>query len=364
MANNKQTKIINKIKYKSGQTTPLGTKKNDEFYTSLQTITEELSNYNKELFCNFSGLSPFDWDLFDEFPEIHGLTLTFNKNGGVDECFLYKGNLQNEPELMDESAIFKYNKAENKFEINGKILSGPRCNFLKAVITFAPEWKIKKWTFSGYNSAIGRGIDAFKYNFDEYDLIITNPPFSLMRLFLDKVVNEKVNLISLTAFINRVNPCVGLKLWKKELYLGYGRHKSIEFENWDLNKMELNIKKKKVACDWITTFDENVYEKHNNGFLTKNYIGEYEKIKSIIMKDNSNPIWIKHVGILPDDYYDWFFSSIGLFDKFNPDDFEWYGTNYKKFFNTTKPERNPCKHKFTNKMVPRFHGILARRRRK
>lgn len=58
----KQKKIINKIKYDSGQTTPLGTKPNDECYTSMQDIINELSLW-KDKFRNKNIICPCDWDI-------------------------------------------------------------------------------------------------------------------------------------------------------------------------------------------------------------------------------------------------------------------------------------------------------------
>ena len=63
----KQNKILNKINFNVGNTSkvPQKAKKNpnDEFYTSLQDIMNELSHYGEHL-RGKDVICPCDWDIF------------------------------------------------------------------------------------------------------------------------------------------------------------------------------------------------------------------------------------------------------------------------------------------------------------
>ena len=46
-------------------------------------------------------------------------------------------------------------------------------------------WKIKSITFSGFDPKTKRGIPFQEQNYDKYDVVITNPPFSKMIEFIN-----------------------------------------------------------------------------------------------------------------------------------------------------------------------------------
>ena len=75
----KQEKVLKKIKHANncGQTTPLGTKPNDECYTSLQDILNEMCYWaDKGKFRGKNIICPCDWDII-KGQDIY--SITFNK---------------------------------------------------------------------------------------------------------------------------------------------------------------------------------------------------------------------------------------------------------------------------------------------
>lgn len=377
----KQNKVLNKINYDSGQKTPSGTISNDECYTPLQSIIDEIKNYPPSYFFKKNGLSPFDWDLFSDHPEIYGIKFRFNENGDVDEVINLTCDENNRacPCEIDTTSIIdiSYDNNTKNFFINNKEVHGPRCNFIKAVLNYSKIWKPKSWTFSGYNPAKLQGIDYKTYDYRDFDIVITNPAFTCIKDFLNKLIQSKANFIILSDFLSRVNPRVGLHLMLKECYLGFNVHNNIPFENWDIQKMIILKKKKIVATDWITSYkdaeEKRVKSPFKSGIKYQIYKDDYPILKTVTMKDGSHPIRLNNFKSLPDDYYGWFFSSIGALDSLDGTNFEWYGTNYTAWHNSN-PDKTPFDlSKFENSKYngkwqvlngkKLFGGIIARRRK-
>ena len=76
----KQEKVLKLIKQESGKTTPLGTIPNDECYTSMQDILNELSQWSHK-FENKNIICPCDWDIVDDEDDIYSLRIDFDDKG-------------------------------------------------------------------------------------------------------------------------------------------------------------------------------------------------------------------------------------------------------------------------------------------
>lgn len=355
----KQNKVVNKIKYDSGQKAPYDTKPNDECYTAMQDIINELSHWvdkfnGKDIIC------PCDWDIVDN-EDIYSLKIDFDENG--DTNMVMSINYME----FEDAANPKSKKLEkDKIE---QFLRDFKCNFVRTFVERAKEWKIKSITASGYNPATRKGVRFQDVDFTKYDICVTNPPFSMYGEFMEKLLNSKIDFIILAPFLNRVNPCVGLPLMLKKCYLGYGRNIHPNFDNpTEKNK----YKKKVVCCDWITTFDDAQKEinksRLRNGFKYKDYKDDYITMENMTMKDGENPIKVGKYTAIPDDYCGWIFCSVGILDVLSHDEFEWYMTNCKGYFNRTNIAANPFNHRASNEMVSNhnlkgFHGIVLRRKK-
>ena len=61
------------------------------------------------------------------------------------------------------------------------------------------------------------------------------------------------------------------------------------------------------------------------------------------------------------------FSSIGVLNELSNDEFEWYITSAKGYFNKENPQANPFAHRVTDTMLTlndkrKYHGIILRRK--
>lgn len=57
--------------------------------------------------------------------------------------------------------------------------------FVKFLLAVKDEWKIKSVDYSSYNIYTGEGVSMFNIDYSKYDICITNPPFSLYNEILD-----------------------------------------------------------------------------------------------------------------------------------------------------------------------------------
>jgi hypothetical protein len=364
----KQKKIINKIKYDSGQTTPLGTKPNDECYISMQDIINELSLW-KDKFRNKNIICPCDWDIFDEEEglNVYSIKIDFENDGIVGHTNVIQSVSYTLFDLEDNNKMQVVKVGEK--EIDSFLRDRVKCNFVRTFVENANEWGIKSITASGYNPANDRGIKFQDVNFRDYDICVTNPPFSLYKEFLTKLIDSKIDFIILAPYLNRVNPSIGVPLMKRECFLGYGRHLNLSFYNPTAKN---KYKTMTVGVDWLTSYDDaqKHYDKRKmkNGFKYEAYKNDYRKMENMTMKDGTNPIRINKYTAIPDDYMGWMFCSIGVLDVLSYDEFEWYLTNAAGYYNTENPEHNPFNHRTFDEMVMAqsyidFSGMNQKERR-
>lgn len=364
----KSQKVLNKIKHSinCGQKTPLGTKPNDECYTSQQDILNEM-NYWAGL-NKFQGkkiICPCDWDII-EGEDIYSITISYDDKFKVTGNDIYK---------LPKITYDLWDEEDKKFvtidlkenEIDDFLKNKLTCNFIRTFTQKARAWGIKSITASGYNPATEKGIKFQDVDYSKYDICCTNPPFSLYREFMKTIIN-KIDFIVLSPFLNRVNPNVGEYLFRREAYLGYGA--GIPDMNFYNPTSENQYKNKVIAVDWITSFPEAQNERNKqkenkkSGVSYELYKDEYPIMKNMIMKDGTCPIKVPTTQI-PDDYMGWMFGSIQFLQLYDLGQFEWYGTSFSGYYNS-HPEINPFKGKWSTELNGKtmFHGIVFRRKQK
>ena len=370
----KQNKVLTKMIYKNGSSQQLQQGKfnpNDEFYTGLNDIHQELNHYGK-YFKSKNIICPCDCDIIAGEP-VYKIVIDFEEVG--EEWFISPTGFIHRVEKLTF-----YTLEDNHYiptiiyedEARDFISENIMCNFIKAIVDIGEDFGVKSITASGFNTKLKEGIKFEEVDYSLYDIVITNPPFSQYRSFMNTIMpfvrkrkgtNKPLDFILLSAFGNRINPCVGLGLMLNEFYLGFGRHKNLSF--YTANK-ENGYKNKVVAVDWITTFNDAQCICNNikkvTGVNYQIYKDDFRVIDTMTMKDGTHPIKIQHKGVIPDDYMGWMQGSVGILSDLNFEEFEWYITNAKKYYNTDNPEFNPFSHKATNEMID-FHGIVFRRKK-
>jgi hypothetical protein len=279
--------------------------KKDEFYTQLSDIESELKHYkehfkNKVVFCNCDDprVSNFFHYFSYNFENLglKKLVTTCYKNQEKD-LFLQEDS---------ENAVFlEYtgdkngNKIPDAEEIGVKPLNGDG------------DFRSKE------------SIDLLK----QADIVVTNPPFSLFREYVDQLVKyEKKFLI--IGNINAITYKEIFKLIKENkawlgINMGRGISGFIVPEHYELYGTETSIDifgNRIISpnnCLWLTNLD--TFKRHEDIVLTKTYYGnenEYPKF------DNYDAINVNKTQDIPMDYDGFMGVPITFLHKFNPEQFE------------------------------------------
>lgn len=365
----KQEKVLKKIKHANncGQTTPLGTKPNDECYTSLQDILNEMCYWaDKGKFRGKNIICPCDWDII-KGQDIYSITFNY-KDDGFDVAGNAVSKLEIVYDLWDENTSSLINIELKEDEVAEFLKNKFTCNFIKTFTSNARKWGIKSITASGYNPANGKGVKFQDVDYSKYDICCTNPPFSLYGEFMKTIVG-KVDFIVLAPFLNRVTPNIGLPLMLKQAYLGYGA--GIGDMSFDNPTIDNKTKKKIIAVDWITSFSDAQDERNielqdkQTGIDYNIYKDEYIEMENMIMKDGTKAIKVPATQI-PDNYNGWMFTSIQFLQLYDLRKYEWYGTNFKGYYNKNR-DKNPFLEKASDRVCDHdgkrmFHGIVFRRK--
>jgi len=336
-------------------------KADDEFYTSFVDIVTELSHWlhklkGKRIIC------PCD---FKPTPTVSSITIDFEA-GKFFINSVHKKSKVEYVSLFDAFPIDDNIKTEvSKSKIREILANQEVVNFVNYLWAVGKEAGIKSITASGYDIKTRLGISFDDVDYSKYDMVITNPPFSLYSSFTEAVIEENPNIefILIAPFMNRVAPCVAIPLMERRAYLGYGRHLAMNFNN------PTGGKGKKVAVDWIVSWPDAQDELDKTVIATgrKYDNSSYKTMPYMTMKDGTKPLKIKSIIDIPDDYDGYMFTSVAVLDRLSYKNFDWICTGCKKYFNKEHPELNPFAHKVSNEMIGYgtedscFHGILFKR---
>lgn len=279
--------------------------KKDEFYTQLSDIESELKHYkehfkNKVVFCNCDD--PRVSNFF------HYFSYNFENLGLkklVTTC--YKNQ---EKDLFgieeSENAVF----LEYTGDKNGNNIPD------------AEEIGVKPLKGDG-DFRSKESIDLLK----QADIVVTNPPFSLFREYVDQLVKyEKKFLI--IGNINAITYKEIFKLIKENkawlgINMGRGISGFIVPDHYELYGTETNIDSfgnriiSPNNCLWLTNLD--TFKRHEDIVLTKTYYGneiEYPKY------DNYDAINVNKTQDIPMDYDGFMGVPITFLHKYNPEQFE------------------------------------------
>ena len=252
--------------------------KNNEFYTLLTDIEKELWNYKdqfkgKVVYCNCDDP---EWSNFFKYFSLNfeflGLKKLVTTHYGNDKKS-YK--LEITGDTNGDGKINQFDTVKTELEGNGDF-SSPEC------------------------------IDIL----NQCDIVVSNPPFSLARLYLDVLINSGKQFL----FISNLNAITYKEFFKNikenKLWLGYTSPKEFVKPNGEIQKFGNII--------WYTNMDTN--KRHEDLFLYKTYNeADYPKF------DNYNAINCDKTKDIPCDYYGCIGVPITFLDKYNPEQFELIG---------------------------------------
>jgi len=315
--------------------------KNDEFYTQYQDIEKEIMaylDYDPNTFKNKTILLPCDdpeWSNFTKFFaqnfERFGLKKLISTSYAPDSK-LYKNNYQ--PTLFETNNPQFDKKKTIK---NGKIFT--------LTHDTSGDGKIDvndlEWTYlKGDGDFKSEEIKKLR---DEADIIITNPPFSLFRNFLNWIVEADKQLL----IIGNMNAITykelfqliqADKLWLGATNFNTGMYFKVppDFIYSDTYKFEKEQNGEKVnrvpgVC-WFTNLDHG--RRHQPmPLMTLEDNLKFSKHKEIKGKssynkyENYDAIDVPFTDAIPSDYDGFMGVPITFLDKYSPDQFEiiWRG---------------------------------------
>ena len=289
--------------------------KQDEFYTQLADIENELKHYKdhfkgKVVYCNCDD--PWVSNFFHYFS--HGferlglkkLIMTCYKNSNSNLLS------QNNPEqaiYLEYEGGKNNNRATKPEEIGIKHLKG---------------------------DGDFRSLECIEL-LKQADIIVTNPPFSLFREYVTQLFEYNKKFL----IIGNMNAIIYKEIFpffkNDEIWLGYNP-RSMQFKVGHAKNREHRLKS--INACWFTNLNHK--KRHKDLILYKKYNSEhYPKY------DNYNAIHISKTAEIPIDYAGAMGVPITFLDKYNPEQFEILGemvTTKIHAFNYGYPYVNGKKH--------------------
>lgn len=278
----------------------------DEFYTRYEDVSRELVHYadqmrGKRIIC------PCDWD------------------ESLDEVLVYASE-----EYVAGNSLFSPGgtvKIIDHAHINSHIvadISEVKCSFVKFLVAHAEAYDIASIAVSGYNPETGEGVRFQDIDYSKYDLVITNPPFSQFREFIDVMFDNKLEflIIGNQNAIKYAN--VFPRIMHDEMWIGYGFPRNCahfinpfyEDTASDADHREGMIRVSGVM--WFTNLD--VDKRHEDQILTEEYNPDrYPKY------DDYDAIEVSKGKEIPYDYEGIMGVPITWLPKYNPAQFEIVG---------------------------------------
>ena len=260
----------------------------DEYITLFDDISSELENYKSQL-KGMRILCPCDWDV------------------SYNEKTLY---------------------LKNKFKKKTKSIN---CNFAKFLLAQAEDYGIKSITTSGYNPINGKGKKFQDIDYSNYDVVITNPPFSQFDEFIKTLFQNKMKFIVIGPQTGVHYKNVFTYIMNKKLKLGYAKQ-LIGFQLRNGKKIlsadtggQTGIPR---ACKWFTNF--KVKKEIDEFVLTAKY---NKKIHPKFF-NYKKAINVPDVNLIPDNYKGEMGVPTTFMSKYNPKQFDIIGK-------TSTVNRNP-----------------------
>lgn len=312
--------------------------KKDEFYTQLTDIEKEMRYYRKHfkgktVFCNCDD--PFESNFFKYF------VLNFNCLGLkklIATCFISSPIAGQQLRYIFDSN----DQMQFFFGDEEPIATEKKCAY-KAVVTKVYDktgdgsvdmLDVAELFASGENELTElegngdfRSAECLEL-LDESDIVVTNPPFSLFREFINILIQRKKNFI----ILGNVNAITYKEFFplirENKVWIGASIHsgdrKFYVPNDYPLNASGCGVDEegrrfiRVKGVRWYTNLD--IRQRHEEMILVKRYDpNEYEHF------DNYDAINVDKTTDIPCDYAGLMGVPITFLDKYNPDQFEIIG---------------------------------------
>lgn len=296
--------------------------KKDEFYTQLADIEVELKHYKKHfwgktVFCNCDD--PYESNFFKYF------AMNFNHLGLkklIATCYHGSPVAGEQLSIFD---LFPSNKEEKKYAYKIEISEVMDINGDGAVDLVDVEYLLRN---KKNVLTLLKGDGDFRSNecveiLKEADIVVTNPPFSLFREFLEQLIKyDKQFLI-----IGNQNAITYKEVFPlikdNKMWLGKGFKGNVGFFKSPYEDVAVSSQHKEgmirvSGVMWFTNMDYP--ERHTDIDLYKKYTPE--EYPHYV---NYDAIEVRKTAEIPFDYDGLMGVPITFLDKYNPDQFEIVG---------------------------------------
>ncbi|MBQ1563923.1 adenine-specific methyltransferase EcoRI family protein, partial [Candidatus Saccharibacteria bacterium] len=292
--------------------------KNDEFYTQLPDIENELRHYkehfkDKVVFCNCDD--PFESNFFKYF------AMNF-KFLGLKKliCTCYSGSPVSYTELNNLPLFHKDEKMPYKIEITEvPDMNGDGATDLTDIELLLRSDENNLTILDGDGDF--RSAESIEF-LKEADIVVTNPPFSLFREYVAQLMEYDKKFVIIGG-MNAITYKEIFPLIKaNRMWLGYGfKGGNAFFRTPQVHDYASGVYDEKTNlvkfrnCVWYTNLD--IQKRHEELDLFQSYSPEkYPKY------DNYDAINVDKVADIPKDYYEGMGVPITYLEKHNPDQFE------------------------------------------
>lgn len=309
--------------------------KNDEFYTQYADIQKEVNayiEYDPDVFRDKTILLPCDDPEWSNFTKFFAQNFeNFGIKNLISTSYAYDKKRVKGPYQLSffEEKSPKYDKSKTKS--HGKIFTLTRdLNNSGKIDIDDLEWNYLK------GDGDFRSEEVKKLR-DEADIIVTNPPFSLFREFLDWLItsNKKFLIIGNKNCVTykEVFPLImGNKLWSGRTEWSGGLW--FETKNLlDVDKVIDGMHMKNVSSAWFTNMEHGRRHQPLQLMTIADNI-KYSKHKEIREKgyphyDNYDAIEVPYTDAIPSDYDGIMGVPISFLEKFCPEQFEILGATQR-----------------------------------
>lgn len=264
--------------------------RNDEFFTQLSDIENELRHYRdhfrgKVVYCNCDDARESNFfkyfSMNFEFLGLKKLIATGYKKDGHGVKLVYDGDRNGNKTVDDEEVQV------TELEGDGDFRSEECVELLK-----------------------------------QADIVVTNPPFSLFREYVAQLVGYGKKFLIIGNMNNVTYKEIFPFIKNNKVWLGFGTDSWYrvpdDFDDRPGVKIEDGKKYFKVKSRWYTNLD--VTKRHEKLVLTEHYDpAKYPKF------DNYDAINVDKVNDIPKDYWGVMGVPITFLDKYNPEQFEIVG---------------------------------------
>ena len=289
--------------------------KNDEFYTRMPDIENELRHYSEHfkgrtVLCNCDD--PYESNFFRYF------ALNFNHLGlkklmATSYCGSPIAGAEYQPSLFGDDPDAPSRHAYKAIVTHVEDTTGDGGFDMEdvKVLLNAPGNEVAELHGDGeYGAGDFRSRECLEL-LDEADIVVTNPPFSLFREYVATLVEHGKKFVVLGNKNAITYKEIFPLLRDDKVWLGITPPNDITIP------CEGTTKQVNGLCRWYTNLD--IKKRHEDLLLYRRYKGhetDYPKY------DNHDAIEVSKVADIPEDYYGVMGVPITFMDKYNPDQFD------------------------------------------